>query len=397
MRKRRFEAGAISFERVEPRFEIDENGKPLSVYFKEAKESNMLVEEFMLMANRRVAEFVGKDEFNTTGKKRTPKTFVYRVHDQPSEERYTKFADFIRKFGYEATPQKDEQINNAVNRVLAECRGKGEQNLVEVLALRTMAKAKYTTTNIGHYGLAFQYYTHFTSPIRRYPDMMVHRLLFSYLNGGKSANKDIYEEKCEHCSAQEVMAAEAERDSIKYKQCEFLLDRLGEEFDARISGVTEWGIYAEIVENMCEGMISLRDMDDDQYVFDEENYCVVGRNTGKRYMLGDAIRVRIANANLEKKQIDMAMAGSPLTDIEKQNQKVLAAGGSILDQQRKMALAGAVAGKAGKKAALSGGFKGKSGHGRGRKDSGGIPPKDVLKRRRSHSDNGKRKDKKKKR
>lgn len=397
MRKRRFEAGAISFERVEPRFEIDENGKPLSVYFKVAKESNMLVEEFMLMANRRVAEFVGKDEFNTTGRKRTPKTFVYRVHDQPSEERYTKFADFIRKFGYEATPKDGEQINNAVNRILSECHGKGEQNLVEVLALRTMAKAKYTTTNIGHYGLAFPFYTHFTSPIRRYPDMMVHRLLFSYLNGGKSANKDIYEEKCEHCSAQEVMAAEAERDSIKYKQCEFLLDRLGEEFDARISGVTEWGIYAEIVENMCEGMISLRDMDDDQYVFDEENYCVVGRNTGKRFMLGDAIRVRIANANLEKKQIDMAIAGSPLTDIEKQNQKVLAAGGNILEQQRKMALAGAAAGKAGKKAAMGGGFKGKSGHGRGRKDSGGIPPKDILKRRRSHSDNGKRKDKKKKR
>lgn len=376
MRKRRFEAGAISFDRVEPRFEIDENGKPLSVYFKEAKESNMLVEEFMLLANRRVAEFVGQDEFNTTGRKRTPKTFVYRVHDQPSEERYNKFADFIRKFGYEAMPKNDEQISNAVNRVLSECRGKGEQNLVEVLALRTMAKAKYTTNNIGHYGLAFPFYTHFTSPIRRYPDMMVHRLLFSYINGGKSANKDLYEEKCEHCSAQEVMAAEAERDSIKYKQCEFLIERLGEEFDARISGVTEWGIYAEIKENMCEGMISLRDMDDDQYVFDEENYCVVGRNTGKRYLLGDDIRVRIANANLEKKQIDMAIAGSPLTDIERQNQKVLAAGGSILEQQQKMALAGAAAGKGGKKLSL-GGFKGKgkSGHGHGRPDSGGIPPR----------------------
>ena len=395
MRKRRFEAGAISFERVEPRFEIDENGKPLSVYFKEAKESNMLVEEFMLMANKRVAEFVGKDEFNETGRKRTPKTFVYRVHDQPSEERYSKFAAFIRRFGYEAMPQKDEQISNAVNRVLAECHGKGEQNLVEVLALRTMAKAKYTTTNIGHYGLAFPFYTHFTSPIRRYPDMMVHRLLFSYLNGGKSANKDKYEEMCEHCSAQEVMAAEAERDSIKYKQCEFLLDRLGEEFDARISGVTEWGIYAEIVENMCEGMISLHDMDDDQYVFDEDNYCVVGRNTGKKFQLGDSIRVRIANANLEKKQIDMALAGSPLTDIERQNQKILAAGGNILEQQRKMALAGAASGKNGKKAAL-GGFKGKSGHGRGRKDSGGVPPKSVLDRRKSHKNGGKN-DKKRKR
>ncbi len=397
MRKRRFEAGAISFERVEPRFEIDENGKPLSVYFKEAKESNMLVEEFMLLANRRVAEFVGKDEFNETGRKRTPKTFVYRIHDQPSEERYAKFASFIRRFGYEAMPQKDEQINNAVNRVLSECRGKGEQNMVEVLALRTMAKAKYSTDNVGHYGLAFPFYTHFTSPIRRYPDMMVHRLLFSYLNGGKSANKEKYEEMCEHCSSQEVMAAEAERDSIKYKQCEFLLERLGEEFDAHISGVTEWGIYAEINENLCEGMISLRDMDDDNYVFDEENYCVVGRNTGKKYQLGDQIRVRIANANLEKKQIDMAIAGSPLTDIEKQNQKVLAAGGSILEQQQKLALAGASAGLGGKKAKLGGfgGGKGKSGHGRGRKDSGGIPPKSVLDKRKNHKD-GKKKDKKKK-
>lgn len=396
MRKRRFEAGAISFERVEPRFEIDENGKPLSVYFKEAKESNMLVEEFMLLANRRVAEFVGKDEFNTTGRKRTPKTFVYRIHDQPSEERYAKFAAFIRRFGYDAMPQKEEQINNAVNRVLSECRGKGEQNMVEVLALRTMAKAKYSTDNVGHYGLAFPFYTHFTSPIRRYPDMMVHRLLFSYLNGGKSANKEKYEEMCEHCSAQEVMAAEAERDSIKYKQCEFLIERLGEEFDAHISGVTEWGIYAEIDENLCEGMISLRDMDDDHYIFDEENYCVVGRNTGKRFQLGDKIRVRIANANLEKKQVDMAIAGSPLTDIEKQNQKVLAAGGSILEQQRKLALAGASAGLGGKKAKMGmGGGKGKSGHGRGRKDSGGIPPKNVLDKRKNHKD-GKKKDKKKK-
>ncbi len=396
MRKRRFEAGAISFDRVEPRFEIDENGKPLSVYFKQAKESNMLVEEFMLLANRRVAEFVGKDEFNTTGRKRTPKTFVYRIHDQPSEERYAKFASFIRRFGYEAMPQKEEQINNAVNRVLAECRGKGEQNMVEVLALRTMAKAKYSTDNVGHYGLAFPFYTHFTSPIRRYPDMMVHRLLFSYLNGGKSANKEKYEEMCEHCSAQEVMAAEAERDSIKYKQCEFLIERLGEEFDAHISGVTEWGIYAEIDENLCEGMISLRDMDDDHYIFDEENYCVVGRNTGKRFQLGDKIRVRIANANLEKKQVDMAIAGSPLTDIEKQNQKVLAAGGSILEQQRKLALAGASAGLGGKKAKMGlNGGKGKSGHGRGRKDSGGIPPKSVLDKRKNHKD-GKKKDKKKK-
>lgn len=378
MRKRRFENGSISFERVEPRFTIDENGKPLSVYFKEAKESNMLVEEFMLLANKRVAEFIGKDEINTTGHKRAPKTFVYRIHDRPSEERYEKFATFIRRFGYEAMPQKDEVISNAVNRVLSEAKGKGEQNLVEVLALRTMAKAAYSTKNIGHYGLAFPYYTHFTSPIRRYPDMMVHRLLFSYMNGGNSVNADEYEEKCKHCSEQEVMAAEAERDSIKYKQCEFLLDRLGEEFDARISGVTEWGIYAEILENMCEGMISLRDMDDDQYVFDEDNYCVVGRNTGKRYRLGDPIRVRIANANLEKKQIDMALAGSPLTSIEVQNQKVLAAGGDLAKLQREAALSHAEA--APKRGAFAGNG-GRSGHGRGRRDGGGVSPKGVLDRR----------------
>lgn len=396
MRAKRFAHGSIKFERVEPRFTIDENGKPLSVYFKEAKESNMLVEEFMLLANKRVAEFVGKDEFNTTGRKRTPKTFVYRVHDKPSEERYTKFASFIRRFGYEAQPQKDESISNAVNRVLSEVKGKGEQELVEVLALRTMAKAIYTTKNIGHYGLAFDYYTHFTSPIRRYPDMMVHRLLASYIDGGKSVNAEAYEEKCKHCSEREILAAEAERDSIKYKQCEFLLDRLGEEFDAHISGVTEWGLYAEINENMCEGMVSVRDMDDDMYVFDEDSYSLVGKNTGKRYRLGDPIRVRIANANLEKKQIDMAIAGSPLTSIERQNQKILAAGGDIAKLQRESALSHADA--APKKHSI-GGHGGKSGHGRGRRDSGGIPPKSVLDRRGAKGREGskKKKDKKKRR
>ncbi len=338
MRQRRMDNGAVNFDRVEPRFTIDENGKPTSVYFKEAKESNMLIEEFMLMANKRVAEYIGKDEINDTGKKRSPKTFVYRVHDKPSEERYEKFAAFIRRFGYEAMPAKDEQISNAVNRILREVKGKGEQNLVEVLALRTMAKAVYSTKNIGHYGLAFDHYTHFTSPIRRYPDMMVHRLLFSYMNGGRSVNAEKYEEKCKHCSEQEVMASDAERDSIKYKQVEFLMDRLGEEFDATISGVTEWGIYAEINENMCEGMISIRDLDDDMYFFDEDNYCVVGRNTGRKFQLGDPIRIRIANANLEKKQLDFALAGSELTDIERQNQKIRERGGDPMTIQRQRAM-----------------------------------------------------------
>lgn len=376
MRHRRFEAGAISFERSEPRFEIDENGKPLSVYFKVAKESNMLVEEFMLLANKRVAEYIGKDELNDTGRKRAPKTFVYRIHDEPNEERYNKFASFISRFGYEAMPKGSEQINNAVNRILGEVRGKGEQNLVEVLALRTMAKAVYSTQNIGHYGLAFPHYTHFTSPIRRYPDMMVHRLLFSYMAGGKSVNAEKYEQMCKHCSDQEVMAAEAERDSIKYKQCEFLIERLGEEFDATISGVTEWGIYAELDENKCEGMISLHDLTDDVYLFDEENYCVVGRNTGKRFQLGGKIRVRIANANLEKKQIDFALAGTELTSIERQNQKILAAGGDILKMQRDKALSQAADG--GKK---------KSGFSR----SEGWGKKDKKKKDKKKGKKGKRK------
>lgn len=396
LRARRFEHGSVKFERVEPRFTIDENGKPLSVYFKEAKESNMLVEEFMLLANKRVAEFVGKDEFNPTAHKRTPKTFVYRVHDQPSEERYAKFASFIRRFGYEATPQKNETISNAVNRVLAEVKGKGEQELVEVLALRTMAKAVYTTNNIGHYGLAFDFYTHFTSPIRRYPDMMVHRLLFSYMNGGNSVSADAYEDRCKHCSEREVLAAEAERDSIKYKQCEFLLERLGEEFDAHISGVTEWGMYAEINENMCEGMVSVRDMDDDIYNFDEESYSLVGKNTGKRYRLGDPVRVRIANANLEKKQIDMAIAGSPLTSIEIQNQKVLAAGGDLVKLQREAAISHADASPRKLSLGLKGAKGAKSGHGRGRRDSGGVPPKSVLDRRKAKGRDGKKKGGKKK-
>jgi ribonuclease R len=326
LRRKRFEKGAINFERSEVRFKIDETGKPVSVYFKESKEANKLVEEFMLLANRRVAETIGADEINPTKRKRTPKTFVYRVHDQPNEEKFGKFATFVRRFGYEAMPKKGEQINNAVNRILCDVKGKGEQNLIEILAVRTMAKAVYTTKNIGHYGLAFEYYTHFTSPIRRYPDMMVHRLLFSYLGGGKSEKADKYEEMCEHSSEQEILASEAERASIKYKQVEFMIDHIGEEFDATVSGVTEWGLFAEIDENHCEGMVPLRDLEDDRYFFDEDNYYVIGQNTNKKYQLGDKIRIRIANADLERKQLDFTIAGSPFKAIEVQNMNLKAKG-----------------------------------------------------------------------
>lgn len=374
LRKRRFEKGAINFERSEVRFKIDETGKPISVYFKEAKEANMLVEEFMLLANRRVAQFIGADELNPTKRKRTPKTFVYRVHDLPNEEKFNKFATFVRRFGYEASPKKGEQINNAVNRILRDVKGKGEQNLIEILAVRTMAKAVYTTKNIGHYGLAFDYYTHFTSPIRRYPDMMVHRLLFSYLNGGKSAKAEKYEEMCKHSSEQEILASEAERASIKYKQVEFLIDRIGEEFDATVSGVTEWGIFAEIVENRCEGMIPLRDLEDDSYFFDEDNYCVVGRNTNRKYQLGDKIKIRIANANLEKKQLDFTIAGSPLKQVEIQNMNLKNNG-----ERPGISTPSAFGKSESKKSKAS-----------------GKPPKSVLRKAKKSKDKGKKKGKKSK-
>ncbi|MDO4461872.1 MAG: ribonuclease R [Bacteroidia bacterium] len=334
LRAKRFQAGAIGFERSEVRFKIDENGKPLSIYFKEAKESNMLVEEFMLLANKTVAAHIGLDKINQTGRKRTPKTFVYRIHDKPNDEKYNRFAKFVKRFGYEAMPKKGEEINNAVNRILHEVKGKGEQDMVETLAIRTMAKAVYTTKNIGHYGLAFDYYTHFTSPIRRYPDMVVHRLLDSYLHGGRSANGDKYEEMCKHCSEQEVMAADAERESIKYKQVEFMLDRVGEDFVGTITGVTDWGIYVEIDETKCEGMVSIHDMDEDNYYFDEDNYCIIGKNTKKKYQIGQKVTIRIANANLERKQLDFVLAGSPLKDIEVQNKKAKEAGLPLPCNQR---------------------------------------------------------------
>lgn len=308
LRTKRFAKGAIAFDRVEVRFEIDEKGKPLSVYFKEAKESNMLIEEFMLLANKTVAAHIGKPKA-VKGAKSKAKTFVYRVHDVPNPDKLENFSAFIKRFGYKLkTTGKSEVVSAAINNLLDQVTGKREQNLIETLAIRSMAKATYTTENIGHYGLAFDYYTHFTSPIRRYPDMMVHRLLTRYLfEEGHSVNKNEYEEYCEHSSDMEQLAASAERASIKYKQVEYMSERLGQVYDGVISGVTDWGIYVELNENKCEGMIPVRCLDDDYYEFDEKNYCIVGRHTGKRYQLGDELTVKIAKADLVKKQLDFVL------------------------------------------------------------------------------------------
>lgn len=301
MRDDRFKRGAIAFDRVEVKFEIDENGKPLSVYFKEAKESNQLVEEFMLLANKKVAEFVGKPADH-----KTPKTFVYRIHDKPDPEKLMNFNHFIHKFGYGLQLGTPGQISKSMNQLMNNVKGKNEQNVIETLAVRAMAKAVYSTRNIGHYGLAFEHYTHFTSPIRRYPDVMVHRLLERYLDEGKSVSAQKWEDMCKHSSDMENRAASAERSSIKYKQVEFMQDKVGEEFPGVISGVTDWGIYVEL-ENKCEGMVSVNTLDDDFYIFDEKNYCLVGRHSHRKFQLGEEVRVQIAKANLEKKQLDFRL------------------------------------------------------------------------------------------
>ena len=303
LRAQRFKNGAVKFDREELHFDVDEKGKPTRCYFKKSKDANKLIEEFMLIANRTVAESIGKVK---KGKK--AKTLPYRIHDQPDPTKLETLRQFVVKFGYKMkTGGTKGAISKSLNTLMDECQGKKEQKLIEIVALRAMMKAKYSTHNIGHYGLAFDYYTHFTSPIRRYPDTMVHRLLTKYQQGGRSANKDHYEELCEHCSDMEIVAQNAERDSIKYKMVEFMADKIGEVYDAHISGIQSYGIYCEIDENHCEGLVPMRDLGGDYYDFDEKDYCLVGRRHHHVYQLGDPVRIRVASANAERKQLDFAI------------------------------------------------------------------------------------------
>lgn len=306
MRSQRMREGAISFDKVEVKFNLDEEANPVGVFFKTSKDANKLIEEFMLLANRKVAEFIGKQN--------PKKTFVYRVHDEPDEAKLAQLQTVVGRFGHKLNFRDRNSVASSLNKLLTDVLGKKEQNLVDTLTIRTMSKAEYTTHNIGHYGLAFDYYSHFTSPIRRYPDVMAHRLLQHYLDGGKSANEEVYEEKCNHSSNMEYLATKAERDSIKYMQIRFMQDHQDEEFLGVISGVTDWGIYVEIISNKCEGMVSVRDMKDDHYQFDQDHYAMIGRNTKTMYQLGDEVIVKVKNTDLVKKHLDFYMVGKPEED-----------------------------------------------------------------------------------
>ena len=304
LRSQRYKDGAINFESQEVKFQLDENAKPIGVYIKESKEANWLIEEFMLLANKTVAEYVGKPKSRNTRSTQNTPPFVYRVHDEPNPEKLNTFVEFVTKLGFSMKTSSRKALAESYNRLFENIAGRGEEHMVDTIAIRTMSKAYYSTENIGHYGLAFPYYTHFTSPIRRYPDLMVHRLLDLYLHNGASVNADEYEDYCRHCSVMEKKAADAERTSVKYKQAEYLADKLGQVFPALISGVSKWGIYAEIEDSKCEGMIPIGSLKDDYYMLDEDNYQVIGRRHGRCYKLGYPVHIRVRKVDLIKKQID---------------------------------------------------------------------------------------------
>ncbi len=302
LRKERFAKGAINFNTVEVKFKLDENGKPIETYVKEQKEANHLIEEFMLLANKKVAEKIGK-----VHRDKTPKTFVYRVHDEPDPEKLNTFMQFLKKLGYRLNISNREALAQSYNKLFEKIKGKGEENLIETVAIRTMSKAYYSTNNIGHYGLAFPFYTHFTSPIRRYPDLMVHRLLQRYLEGKPSVNQEEYEEYCKHASNMEKRAADAERESVKYKQVEFLQDKVGKVFDGIISGVSKWGLFVELEVSKSEGLVRTQTLKDDFYILDEDNYRLIGKHYGNVFQLGDKVKVLVKNVDLARRQLDFEL------------------------------------------------------------------------------------------